>query len=372
MVMEFIHLETSTHQPFIKDSRFIDLPPVPTTYNLLFTPSYSESSYSSTPTLLATPELSPSLSPLSAPVPDPANPALVIHLTLTSPLYDVPRALSSAPNPTSVVDVLKIQKTPLQPATKLSRKLGATVLIKREDAHPEVFSTEARGVGNWLLNVMKTEKGNVEAVCSVSEGTHADALSLLSTRVSVPYHPTTAHLMDPLDPHILGGYGTVAMELMTQHPINRIAAVFCPVGTTPESWGLAVAVAIYVKRIASHVQVIAVCLQDRNEAAKVWGREFVDEVIDVTEAEVTLAIKDTYEDTRILPDTFGTLSIAGVTKYVRGRPTTQYVDVDAKPEPDSLIAILASANMTFEALARWTTDVKRIKAEPEVMVDASR
>lgn len=229
-------------------------------------------------------------------------------------------------------------------------------------------------------------------------GPQADALTLLSNRLSLPNHPTAieAHILNPLDPYVLGGYGTTAMELLTQHPTDLIAAVFCPIGTTPESWGLAVAVAIYVKKIAPDVRVVAVSLQHDGKAGKnTWGHEWMDEILEVTEDEVTMAINDVYEgelfsfffflffipenqllksfffsfyfssklpDTRAIPDAFGALSIAGLIKHVRSHPATVKTNnADAKPNRNAYIAILASANMSLDAVARWAGDMQKIQ-----------
>lgn len=81
-----------------------------------------------------------------------------------------------------------------------------------------------------------------------------------------------------------------------QHPTYLIAAVFCPIGAIPKSWSLAAAVAIYVKRNAPDVRVVAVSLQHGGKAGRnTWGHEWMDEVLEVTEDEVTMAINDVYE-----------------------------------------------------------------------------
>ncbi|RUS20394.1 tryptophan synthase beta subunit-like PLP-dependent enzyme [Endogone sp. FLAS-F59071] len=354
MVAELILPDTTVRQTFTKDSGTTSSP-----YDL---EASDESNHPITSSFLSIPEISP------------ADPALVLRLILSSSLYHRPRTLSSTPIPNSANDVLKIQKTPLQVARRLSKRLDVNVMIKREDAHPEVFSVEARGVGNWLLNLLKACKEDERSVWCVNGGPQADALTLLSNRLSLPNHPTAveAHILNPLDPYILGGYGTTATELLTQHQTDRIAAVFCPIGATPESWGLAAAVAIYVKRVAPDIRVVAVRFQHRGGKAQnnTWGHEWMDEVLEVTEDEVTMAIKDVYEDTRVIPDVFGALSIAGLIKHVRSRPAAVKTEVktdnaDAKPNRNTYIAILASANMSLDAIARWAGDMQKIQTAME-------
>ena len=68
-----------------------------------------------------------------------ADPPL-LHDVLTSRVYDVAR------------------ETPLEEAPRLSRRLGATVLLKREDLQP-VFSFKLRGAHNRIAHLTRGGEG---------------------------------------------------------------------------------------------------------------------------------------------------------------------------------------------------------------------
>ena len=65
--------------------------------------------------------------------------------------------------------------TPLAPAPRLSRRLGATVLLKREDQQP-VFSFKLRGAYNRIACLDDTSARN-GVICS-SAGNHAQGVAL--------------------------------------------------------------------------------------------------------------------------------------------------------------------------------------------------
>ena len=67
----------------------------------------------------------------------------------------------------SVYDVAK--RTPLDSAKKLSKKLHASIFLKREDLQP-VFSFKIRGAYNKMINLTDTERrAGVSAVSAGSQ-----------------------------------------------------------------------------------------------------------------------------------------------------------------------------------------------------------
>ncbi|CAM5211630.1 threonine ammonia-lyase, biosynthetic [Oligella ureolytica] len=132
---------------------------------------------------------------------------------------------------------------------------------------------------------------------------------------------TFVHPFD--DPDVIAGQGTVAMEILQQHP-NDIDAIFVPIG----GGGLIAGVAAYVKALKPQIKVIGVQTEDscamfksvqRNRrvnlpevglfsdgtAVKQVGEEtfkltklHVDDFITVSTDEVCAAIKDVFQDTR--------------------------------------------------------------------------
>ncbi|MBD1555130.1 threonine ammonia-lyase, biosynthetic, partial [Pseudomonas typographi] len=167
------------------------------------------------------------------------------------------------------------------------------------------------------------------------------------------------------DPEVIAGQGTVAVEVLRQHP-GELHAIFVPVG----GGGLIAGVAAYVKYLRPQVKVIGVepadsnCLQaalragervvlpqvgsfaDGVAVAQVGEHCFevcqvaVDEVITVSNDELCAAIKDIYDDARAICEPSGALAVAGIKRYValhgvRGQ---------------TLVAINSGANVNFDRL----------------------
>ena len=80
-----------------------------------------------------------------------------LHSVLTSRVYDVAR------------------ETPLDPAPRLSRRLGHQVLLKREDLQP-VFSFKLRGAYNKIAHLAAAERAR--GVITASAGNHAQGVAL--------------------------------------------------------------------------------------------------------------------------------------------------------------------------------------------------
>ncbi|WP_144956405.1 threonine ammonia-lyase, biosynthetic [Pseudomonas oryzihabitans] len=295
-------------------------------------------------------------------------------------------------------------ETPLQPARALSERLGCQVLLKREDLQP-VFSFKIRGAYTKLASLSASEKAR--GVITASAGNHAQGLSLaareLGVRAIIVMPRTTPELKvigvqsrggevvlhgdafpDALaealrlveeqgytfvppydDPDVIAGQGTVAMEILRQHP-GRLDAIFVPVG----GGGLIAGIAAYVKYLRPEIKVIGVepddsnCLQQAMAAdervvlprvglfadgvavAQIGHHTFeicqryVDEVITVSSDEICAAIKDIYDDTRSITEPAGALGVAGIKKYAEQEGSGGQV----------LVAIDSGANINFDRL----------------------
>ncbi|MGH8355499.1 MAG: threonine ammonia-lyase, biosynthetic, partial [Pseudomonas sp.] len=295
-------------------------------------------------------------------------------------------------------------ETPLQPARALSERLGNQVLLKREDLQP-VFSFKIRGAYNKLAQLSAEELAR--GVVTASAGNHAQGLALaakeLGIKATIVMPKTTPEIkvqgvrsrggkvvlhgdafpealayslklveekgyiyIHPYDdPHIIAGQGTVAMEILRQHP-GQLDAIFVPVG----GGGLIAGIAAYVKYLRPQIRVIGVEPDDSNclQAAMAAGervvlsqvglfadgvavaqigqhtfdicREYVDEVICVSTDEICAAIKDIYDDTRSITEPAGALGVAGIKKYVEREGCSGQV----------LVAIDSGANVNFDRL----------------------
>ncbi|MBC2679661.1 threonine ammonia-lyase, biosynthetic [Pseudomonas sp. CFBP 8771] len=309
-----------------------------------------------------------------------------VKMILTSRVYDV------------------AVETPLQPAGQLSERLNNKILLKREDLQP-VFSFKIRGAYNKLSQLTAQE-----AACGVvtaSAGNHAQGLALaareLGIKATIVMPNTTpeikiagvrsrggivvlhgdsfaealAHSLKLVDeqgmvyihpyddPYTIAGQGTVAMEILRQHP-GDLDAIFVPVG----GGGLIAGIAAYVKYLRPGIKIIGVepddsnCLQQAMHAgervvlpqvglfadgvavAQIGHYTFeickdhVDEVITVSTDEICAAIKDIYDDTRSITEPAGALGVAGIKKYVEARGVSG----------QTLVAIDSGANVNFDRL----------------------
>jgi threonine dehydratase len=295
-------------------------------------------------------------------------------------------------------------ESPLEPAAGLSARTGNRVLLKREDMQP-VFSFKLRGAYNKMARLPPATLRR--GVITASAGNHAQGVALAAQRLAC--HATivmpittpqikiaavkarAAHVVlhgdsydeaylharalgrrrglafvHPYDdPDVIAGQGTIAMEVLRQHP-GPIHAIFVPVG----GGGLISGIAAYVKRLRPGIKVIGVAPEDADAmarslkagrrvklaqvglfadgvAVKQVGREtfrlcreLVDDVIRVDTDAICAAIKDVFEDTRAVLEPAGALAIAGIKAYaarsgVRGR---------------TLVAIASGANMNFDRL----------------------
>ncbi len=295
-------------------------------------------------------------------------------------------------------------ETPLDPVRQMSKRLNNNVLLKREDLQP-VFSFKIRGAYNKMLQL--TEEQRRVGVIAASAGNHAQGLALaanhLDVAATIVMPKTTPQIkvdgvrrhngkvvlhgdayddafeysqmlieekgltyIHPFDdPDVIAGQGTVAVEILRQHP-GHIDAIFIPVG----GGGLCAGMAAYIKYIRPDIKVIAVeaedsaCLKlamEKNRrailpevgifadgvAVKQIGKETfrvlkntIDEVITADTDEMCAAIKDIFEDTRSIAEPAGALSLAGLKKYVAREGC----------EGKTLIAIDSGANTNFDRL----------------------
>ncbi|WP_018412054.1 threonine ammonia-lyase, biosynthetic [Methyloversatilis thermotolerans] len=295
-------------------------------------------------------------------------------------------------------------ETPLDAAPNLSRRIGNTILFKREDMQP-VFSFKLRGAYNKIAQ-LSTEARARGVICA-SAGNHAQGVALSAAKLgcrAVIVMPTTtprikvdavasrggevvlagesydeahAHarkleaeqgltFVHPFDdPDVIAGQGTIGVEILRQHP-RPIDAVFCCVG----GGGLIAGVAAYIKRLRPNTRIIGVEASDADAmarslaagkriqldsvglfadgaAVKLVGEEtfrlaqqYVDEMVLVNTDEICAAIKDVFEDTRSILEPAGALAVAGAKAWVTRN------NLKGK----TLVAVASGANMNFDRL----------------------
>ncbi len=295
-------------------------------------------------------------------------------------------------------------KTPLEFQPNLSARLDNRVLLKREDTQP-IFSFKLRGAYNKMAHL--SPEALRQGVIAASAGNHAQGVALAAQKLNcraVIVMPTTTprikveavknrgaevvlfgdsysdaylHALEleksenltfvhPYDdPDVIAGQGTIAMEILNQHP-EPIYAIFCCVG----GGGLIAGIAAYVKSVRPEIKIIGVEAIDADAmtrsikagkrvmldqvglfadgaAVKQVGvetfrlcQEYVDEMMVVDNDAICAAIKDVFEDTRSILEPAGALATAGIKEYVKRN------NLHGK----TLVGIASGANMNFDRL----------------------
>jgi len=308
----------------------------------------------------------------------------------------------------------------LELAANLSQHIHNTVLLKREDQQP-VHSFKLRGAYNKMANLSPAQLK--KGVICASAGNHAQGVALsarrLGARALIVMPTTTPQLkidavrgfggevvlfgdsytdaynhaltlekkqgltfVHPFDdPDVIAGQGTVAMEILRQHP-GRLDAVFVAIG----GGGLVSGVANYIKAVRPEVRVIGVQMNDSDAmmqsvaakkrltltdvglfsdgtAVKLVGEEtfrvasgLVDEFMTVDTDAVCAAIKDIFVDTRFIVEPAGALAVAAIKQYAARH----------KAKGQTYAAILCGANMNFDRL-RFVAERAEVGEEREAL-----
>src|SRR5688572_2662363 len=327
----------------------------------------------------------------------------LLHDVLTSRVYDVAR------------------ETALDPAPRLSNRLGNEVLLKREDLQP-VFSFKLRGAYNKMAHLTDRERN--KGIIAASAGNHAQGVAFsakhLSLRAVIVMPQTTPQIKvdavaamgaevvlvgdsfaeakahcDQLvaqtgmtfihpfdDPLVIAGQGTIGAEIL-RHSQDRLSAVFVPVG----GGGLISGIAGYIKAVRPDVKVIGVepfeadamyrsiamgrriqlehvgIFADGVAVREVGEQTFpivqhaVDEIVRVTNDEICAAIKDVFDDTRAVMEPSGALATAGLKVWVERQGARN----------QSLVAVLSGANINFDRL-RFVAERAEVGEAREALV----
>jgi threonine dehydratase len=170
------------------------------------------------------------------------------------------------------------------------------------------------------------------------------------------------------DPDVIAGQGTIGMEILRQHA-KPIHAVFVPVG----GGGLIAGIAAYIKRVRPGVRIIGVEPEDADAmtrslkagrrvvldhvglfadgvAVKQVGeetlriaRKLVDEMVLVDTDAMCAAVKDVFEETRVVLEPAGALAVAGAKAWAEKRAKNVL-------RGKTLVAIASGANTNFDRL----------------------
>eukprot|EP00290_Baffinella_frigidus_P006711 CAMPEP_0180131270 /NCGR_PEP_ID=MMETSP0986-20121125/8326_1 /TAXON_ID=697907 /ORGANISM="non described non described, Strain CCMP2293" /LENGTH=645 /DNA_ID=CAMNT_0022071127 /DNA_START=78 /DNA_END=2015 /DNA_ORIENTATION=+ len=296
------------------------------------------------------------------------------------------------------------KETALQEMSRLSERVGNTILAKREDTQP-VFSFKIRGAFNMIANLSEEQRAG--GIITASAGNHAQGVAMSAKHLgckAIIVMPTVTPsikvsavrrlgaevvlvgdnfneaqayatrrsgeeklvFIPPFDhPLVIAGQGTIGLEILRQCT-KPIHAIFIPVG----GGGLIAGVASYVKRLRPDIKIIGVEPTGANAmyrslkegtrvvldqvdtfadgvAVKMVGEEplricrsLVDEVVLVDTDDICSSIKDIFEDTRSITEPSGALAVAGAKKYL----------ADNNMQGERVVAICSGANMNFDKL----------------------
>ncbi|MFK7885866.1 MAG: threonine ammonia-lyase, biosynthetic [Gammaproteobacteria bacterium] len=296
------------------------------------------------------------------------------------------------------------ERSALQAAPTLSKRLGHHVWLKREDQQ-SVFSFKLRGAYNRLAHAPR--EALINGVICASAGNHAQGVALAARTLGCPativmpvttpqikidavralgaqielagdgFDEASEHaqriteergllFVHPFDDDlVIAGQGTVGREIMEQcEPAPDV--VFIPVG----GGGLAAGVAAYIKHVNPDTRVYGVepadspsmqaaldagapvtldrvgSFADGVAVRTVGGRtyqlcaQYLDGMIHVSTDQMCAAIKDIFNETRTITEAAGAIAVAGMKKYLA---TTSDAQLHA-------VAIVSGANMNFDRL----------------------
>ena len=301
-----------------------------------------------------------------------------------------------------VYDVAR--ETPLDFAPVLSQRLHNQVWLKREDEQPifsfkcrgaynKMAGLPSAALKKGVITASAGNHAQGVALAAQRLGTHAlivmprttpqikiDAVRNLGGRVILQgdnYDAAYSHARDlegqrrltfvhPYDdPEVIAGQGTIGYEILKQHA-RDLYGVFVPVG----GGGLIAGIAAYIKQLLPEIRIIGVEPEDADAmdrslktgrrvrldhvgifadgvAVRQVGeetfrlcRQFVDEMVVVTNDEICAAIKDVFQDRRSVLEPAGALAFAGLKRYVERE----------RVRHQQLIAIASGANVNFDRL----------------------
>lgn len=312
-------------------------------------------------------------------------------------------------------------RTPLDPMVRLGKRLGSPIFLKREDLQPIFsfkirgaynrivhLSDEAKaagiicasagnhaqgvalsanklGIAATIVMPVTTPQIKIEAVRYwggkvVLHGDTFDDAYEQALLLAREQGMTFVHPYDDSD--VIAGQGTIGVEILHQHP-DPIEAIFVPIG----GGGLAAGIAAYVKFLRPVTKLIGVEPADaasmkaalsagkrvvldrvglfadgvavRQAGAETFRlcRQLLDDILVVDTDATCAAIKDIFEDVRVLSEPAGALSLAGLKAYALANPRRS----------GALIAINSGANLNFDRL-RHVAERAEVGEQREILL----
>ncbi len=317
-----------------------------------------------------------------------------------------------------------VRETPIDQMTLLSRRMGNNILLKREDAQTVFsfklrgaynkfcqlsesqrnIGVVAASAGNHAQGVaMAASRLNIEATIVMPETTpqikldavrfwgvnivlHGDTFDeafSFAKKLEVEKGLIFVHPFDDVD--VIVGQGTIGLEIIDQIG-DPLDAIFVPVG----GGGLLAGIATYVSHYWPETKIYGVEPEDAASLKLAFEtgvpqkldqvglfvdgcavsqvgsenfrliRKVVDTVITVSTDEICAAIKDIFEDTRVIAEPAGALALAGLKKFTYQENLTS----------TNLLTILSGANTNFDRL-RYISERTEIGERREAILSVS-
>lgn len=250
--------------------------------------------------------------------------------------------------------------------TMKQREKGVITASAGNHAQGVALAAKALGIQAHIVMGENTPSIKVEAVKAfggntILHGDSYDEASEHAQKLARKHGYTYVHPFD--DVEVIAGQGTIGMEILrqTRDPID---AVYVPVG----GGGLIGGIGAYIKYLQPGCRVIGVeCEGSAGMAAALkagrrvtlkaedldqfadgtsvrqvgketfaLAKKVVDEVITVSIDEICAAVKDLFEDTRVLAEPSGALAVAGLKRHAK--------------KDETVVAIVSGANVNFDRL----------------------
>ena len=264
-----------------------------------------------------------------------------------------------------------------------ARARGVITASAGNHAQGVALAAQRLGCDAHIVMGENTPSIKIDAVKSfggrvILHGDSYDEAALHARELSKREGYTYVHPFD--DEDVIAGQGTIGMEILRQHT-GRLDAVYVPVG----GGGLIGGIGAYIKYLRPQTKIIGVECEgsagmraamdagrrvtlkaeeldqfaDGTSVRQVGretfrlARKVVDTVVTVNIDEICAAIKDIFEDTRVIAEPSGALAVAGLKNHIS--------------EGETAVAVISGANVNFDRL-RHISERTEVGEQREILL----
>lgn len=253
--------------------------------------------------------------------------------------------------------------------TEEEKKKGIVSCSAGNHAQGVALSAQVLGINSTIVMPKITPKIKIDQVEKyqskiILHGDNFDQAKKKAEELVINENKILIHPYN--DPYVIAGQGTIGMEILKQFNDEKIDYIFCCVG----GGGLISGIGTYIKYLRPDIKIIGVEAEDScsmteslkqnkivelntvgsfadGAAVKEVGdltfdisKNVVDEMITVSNDEISSSISKFYKDTRTILEPAGALSVTGSEKFIKKNKLTDKV----------CISIISGANMDFKRL----------------------